>query len=502
MTKLNLSLLFLFLIAFGCSGYEPENKRYQVEKSFFEAEKLVDNYSIKPELRTHDDYFVLVNAYLKVFDRFRTNFPNVTSLETMSQTELEAANLAGRALLSASALLLSAESSDSAKSLLDFVINSPFMPKQHHFDALFAAGNIAEQEGRWPKAEQLYLRLIKEYYPPVVRGALPNANVMELPKKLAEHYADAGEREEAIKRARSAIDYYEGIVDSFPKVPMTMMATRLLAEMYSAVGEYQKSVSLLETVVDSTGRVFDPARSMMADLYLTRLNRGDDAVRIYNEIISDGQDSLAIATAYVKLATIDFANKNYQDGRDQLDRLRSRFPQLANVQAQAQLLKARSFEDESSSERARQEYVALLNEFPTSVQALEVLAYMPEYFHKLGQPELEQEWLKRSEKQMRELVENNANRRIGLQASSYLGTFLERNQRFTEAVSQFESIVKQYPRTTQAAEALYKIGYIYRNDLKDDAKALEAFQEFLKQYPNSGVRTSVELELKKIEHKQ
>lgn len=499
MNKISTTLFLIICLALGCSGYEIEQKRYEVEKAYFEAEKLVDNYSVKPELRTRDDYFLMITAYMKVFNRFNENFPNLNNLQNLSEPEAEAANLAGKALLSASALLLSAESVDSSKRVLEYIIASPVMFKQHRFDALFAAGTIGEQQGNWQTAEDYYLRLLKEYYPPVVRGVLPNTNVMELPKKIAEHYADANERDEALKRARWAIDYYEGIVDSFPKVPMTMMATRLLAEMYSAVGEYQTSVNLLATVVDSTGRQFDPARSMMADLYLTRLNRGDEAVRIYNEIINDGNDSLSIATAYVKLATLSFSGQNFQEGRNHLESLRKRFPRLANVQAEAQLLKARSFESEKNNERARQEYVALLNEFPGSVQALEVLAYMPEYFRKIGQPGLEQEWLRRSEQEIRKLAEGNINRRIGLQAASYLGTFLQRSNRYEEAIVQFETLIKQYPKTPQAAEALYKIGYIYLTDLNNKAKALETFQEFLKQYPTSGVRPSVEAEVRKIE---
>ncbi len=219
MTKIGTTLCLILCLILGCSGYEIEQKRYQVEKAYFEADKLVDNYSVKPELRTRDDYYLMINAYMQVFNRFKENFSHLTSLQNMSQPEADASNLAGKALLSASALLLSAESTDSAKSVLEYIINSPVMLNQHRFDALFAAGNIAEQQGRWADAEQLYLQLLKEYYPPVVSGVLPNSSVMELPKKIAQHYADANEREEALKHARWAIDYYEGIVDIFPEGP-------------------------------------------------------------------------------------------------------------------------------------------------------------------------------------------------------------------------------------------------------------------------------------------
>lgn len=498
MIKTISSLIVILIILAGCSGFQAENKRYQVEQAYFAADKLTQNYSVKPELRTERDYAALADAYLEVYYTFQKNFPDLNPQDSLELAALEASNLAGKALLSASALLMSSNHADSAKRILEFVINSPVMLNQHRFDALYAAGRVAEQEGHWSEAERYYMELLKKYYPPMVQGGNPNSDVIELPKKITQHYVDMGDTEQASQKVRWAIGYYEGILDSYPKIPMTMMATRLLAEMYTGIGEFQRSADLLATVVDSTGRIFDQAHALIADLYLTRLNRGNEAVGIYNDIIQSGQDSLSIATSYIKLATLAFNEKRFQEGRDFLEDLRKRFPRLSNVQAEAQLLKSRSFEREKNHERARQEYIALLNQFPETPQALEVLIWLPEYFDSIGQNSMAEEWRERSESELRKIASENTNRMIGLQASNLLGTYLLRRNRPTEAIAQFETLRQQYPSAPQAAEALFRIGFIYRYELKDNAKALATFQEFLKQYPGSSVRPSVEAEMKKI----
>lgn len=483
----------------GCGSYDEEARRYEVEQAYFLADKTAKDYSVKPELRTPQDYLRLVDVYVKVYDIFKRNFPNADARDTTSKASAEASFLAGRSLLAASALLLSAEAIDSARSIFDLLLTSPAIQPRHRHDALYAAGKLAERDDRWAAAESLYNTLLQEAYPPLERGYYPIETVIELPKYITEHYVQLPDSVTARDRARRAIAYYKGIVDSFPKIPMTMMATRLLAEMYESVGDYRAAVATLETVVDSTGRIFDPAKAMIADLYLTQLNRPQDAVRMYNEIITGGIDSNTIAVAHLKLATLAFADGRYQEGRNYLDRLKERFRTVSGLQAQAQLARARSFEEEGNNERARQEYVALLNEYPLTAQALDVLVYLPDYFERIGQPRFQQEWTERAEQELRKIVDSQKNNQLGLQASSYLGTFLIRQKRFHDAIVQLETLRQDFPNTQEAATALMKIAVTYDKDLNDKARALETYREFLKQYPQSRVRSTVENEIRKLE---
>ena len=72
-------LLACAILLVSCSGYQPEAKRYQVEKAFLDAEKAVTNYGVKPELRSTQDYLSLVSGYQKVYSLFETLFPNLES---------------------------------------------------------------------------------------------------------------------------------------------------------------------------------------------------------------------------------------------------------------------------------------------------------------------------------------------------------------------------------------------------------------------------------------
>lgn len=64
-----------------------------------------------------------------------------------------------------------------------------------------------------------------------------------------------------------------------------------------------------------------------------------------------------------------------------------------------------------------------------------------------------------------------------------MGRAFNDDRALRSAIGQYEFLRREYPGSGARFEALFTIGQIYREDLKDDAKAKETFQEFLKRYP-------------------
>ena len=143
-------LLACAVLLASCSAYGPEAKRYQVEKAFYDAEKAVANYGVKPELRSPEDYLNLVSGYRKVYSLFETLFPDLGGKETLSRTEQEAGFLAGKALISAANLFMTGGQLDSAAMLLNKVIDTKCLSPQHHNEALLLLGRtLSVREIGW-----------------------------------------------------------------------------------------------------------------------------------------------------------------------------------------------------------------------------------------------------------------------------------------------------------------------------------------------------------------
>ncbi|MCX6830941.1 MAG: tetratricopeptide repeat protein [candidate division Zixibacteria bacterium] len=492
-------LLACAILLVSCSSYQPEAKRYRVEKAFLDAEKAVTNYGVKPELRSTQDYLNLVSGYQKAYSLFETLFPNLESKSSLSTTEQEAAFLAGKALVVAANLMVTGGQPDSAVATLNQIIETKYFSPQHQSEALLLLGRTSERQGNWVDAEAAYAKLLDLFYPPVVDKMFPAMDVMTLPKAIVEHYQSIGDTAIALQKADWAISYYQKIVSSYPHSPLTMAATRLLAEAYNFKGDFQKSISLLETVKDSTGNIVDAAKGMIADLYFGRLDRKDEAVQMYQDIVSSAGDSSVIASSLMKLATIEFKDKRYDSGREYLRKLTDAFPQSTLLQIGAQQMLAQSFEDQGEYDRAKQEYLNLINGYPNTPQSLQIMMYLPDFFKKIGQPVLAAQWVSKAEEKLKDLAKNSGDKRLMLMASSYLATFYSHNKMYDQAITQFLELRGQFPKSAQAADALLRVGMIYQFSKKDKVRALEAYKEFVKQYPASVVRRTIEQEIRKLE---
>ena len=68
-----------------------------------------------------------------------------------------------------------------------------------------------------------------------------------------------------------------------------------------------------------------------------------------------------------------------------------------------------------------------------------------------------------------------------------------------EAVGQYGFLRKEYPGSKYRVQALYTIGQIYKDDIGDNAKAKDAFEEYVKRYPHSEQVADARQALKEID---
>ena len=64
-----------------------------------------------------------------------------------------------------------------------------------------------------------------------------------------------------------------------------------------------------------------------------------------------------------------------------------------------------------------------------------------------------------------------------------------------KAIEYYERLLREFPDSEHAQMALFMIGYVQSNELRDYNKAKIVYQEFLEKYPNSELAVSVKFEL-------
>ncbi len=66
---------------------------------------------------------------------------------------------------------------------------------------------------------------------------------------------------------------------------------------------------------------------------------------------------------------------------------------------------------------------------------------------------------------------------------------------FPAAIQAYQDIVKRFPKSPQAAQCQFMVGYLYANHLKNMDMAKQAYQTFLRNYPEDALVKDAQWEL-------
>ena len=73
---------------------------------------------------------------------------------------------------------------------------------------------------------------------------------------------------------------------------------------------------------------------------------------------------------------------------------------------------------------------------------------------------------------------------------------------YTFAIEQFELLIQKYPNVPLAKKSAFMVAYIYSNYLEDYSLAIVKYEMFLDKYPNDELIPSVEFELEGLRKHQ
>jgi len=75
---------------------------------------------------------------------------------------------------------------------------------------------------------------------------------------------------------------------------------------------------------------------------------------------------------------------------------------------------------------------------------------------------------------------------------------LQGEKRYDEAIETYRRLMDKYPQSSEAYKGMFLLGYMYYEDMKENNKALEIFNAFIKAYPDSELVTSAKVLVENI----
>ena len=118
------------------------------------------------------------------------------------------------------------------------------------------------------------------------------------------------------------------------------------AEKLIEAKDYQAAIDVYQTVVDTKPGTSDAreAQLAMGELYIKKMNKPDDGVKVYQEVISSAPESEEAANAHYELGMHHFRSKAYQSAQEQFDVIVNKFSGM-ELSNKAQLMLAKSYEE-------------------------------------------------------------------------------------------------------------------------------------------------------------
>ena len=146
------------------------------------------------------------------------------------------------------------------------------------------------------------------------------------------------------------------------------------AEKLIEAKDYQAAIDVYQTVVDTKPGTSDAreAQLAMGELYIKKMNKPDDGVKVYQEVISSAPESEEAANAHYELGMHHFRSKAYQSAQEQFDVIVNKFSGM-ELSNKAQLMLAKSYEEAKDYKQAAEIYDNFANRHPTSDRAAQAL---------------------------------------------------------------------------------------------------------------------------------
>jgi TolA-binding protein len=134
-------------------------------------------------------------------------------------------------------------------------------------------------------------------------------------------------------------------------------------------------------------------------------------------------------------------------------------------------------------------YRSLMEEYPEAENILDFYFLLSEIFEKEGDVD-------RAAKVLISLSSKYQQNKISCKAWFEAAKKLRFIKKYKEAIECLETLIKEYPYSQEAENALFALGYYYK-EINNDQKAIEKWEIYLQRYPNGEYSEIIKTQMKK-----
>lgn len=468
----------------ACGTNEPLKARYKTEQLFFEAERLAKEAYIRPESSTGQGRQQIFEAYYRAL-----NF-TMASLETVDSTRnrqefSELSSLAHRSATRLTKMYFADKNYDSCITLMSAILENVKLGKEETIAVYYNLGQALQADGQFDSAITIYTYTIETFNPPLMRDGRPILALLNLPMFLVRIFTQVGDTVQARESFDKAETYYLNLLETSEGSTLVATANGNLARLYYDARRWDKSITYLRQMGDSTGQVPLTARFRIVDIQSTFQKKYTTALASLDQILESlqGRDTIFVPVVWFKKGLVEIERGRTSQARVILAEIQKNYPGYDRANPRVQYMKARTFDLENNWDRAETEYKFLIERHGEAREGLATYLYLAGQLAKRGRKSESDQLYGKAEQQYTLLAARGSGTTQEAVALTYKADLYRVQERWEDAASTLATVYGKFPDSRIGRDCLLTAAEIYRRQLADPVTADSLISELKKNLP-------------------
>lgn len=497
--KIGLMIGFMALL-FACANDNLKNQSvFTAEKLFYKGEKIKQNILANPEIASPEDYARAEQTYREIIDKFSAGYEDQKQIK----------GIVRRSWLTLAQLALLQKKDNETMQLYKEIIKRS--PKDSELCAVaqFSLAQMYERANKFDEAIAAYQIVFRDYPPVLSDTLLPNVNILNTPLYMARLYRQKQNTIMADRQYEEARQYYADVMQKYSGSDIALAAENQIAMTYADQGNWNRSVEVLTNMIRQYSS--DPkivgTMFTLGTLYFQQLKDQDQALTIFQQIAHKFPQEKNLAQVYLAIGNIYLVQKRFDEARYQFQHVLANYKADDNASVNAQLGIAKSYEDQNNWNTAVNEYQWIVDNYPRTIQALNIPLYIAEHYRSTQELNLAKNAYESAIKQYQQVIEKYPNTPLAVMALDNSVSAYVRLEDWEQAAKVLTRLSGMELPPQNRVNAYLVLENIYEEKLNDSAKALEIYSELLQKYPQIPIAPAIatkahELQMKFENYKQ
>ncbi len=477
----------------GC-GSKDKSPAYRAEKDLFAARKLASELAFPGVNRDFLDR--TLTAYRKIVDDYSGDIGDVEGLElTVVTAQMELSELQFRAAMF----------EDAKNDFLRAFEIAENVPAAR-VNALWSAAFISRESGNVEEALTLFTKFHENYLTgeKIIDTARLNRRYLLTTVRIAELCIATADADCAQKWLGESEMIFRHVIRSNASEEIKKDARYNLVSTYLLAEEWTKARDTIREMrkiygdqADIPGLLYLEAR-----VELDGFGNMDDAVSIFDRIVSEHPRSQEAPTALLMKGNILGSRKKYDEAAAAYNRVVAEYESNGPEAVEAIWQLAILEEHRGNWVEASLHYKSVYTDFPTTIQGMEAPLRIAAHYRKTGDADALEAAYERAAEHYRRMASQLYSETISIVSEEYYVRTLIEQERWEEAAGRLLALPGMYPQYHSFKENCLMAASIYENELGDSEQAAEILLSCAARYQGTPVSVEAQRQLDRMRKSQ